>query len=292
MLSIISPGPSANPAGPLSSNVRQQDGPSALPELLPHAIAWANFQSQYVQHVGVPERRAKVHRSPRGRSRTRTNSNPSGRCTAVAREEPRLARSSTSNWAPLSPSVVGLTLGHSILVVHGHADKRLLHEFRHVFQYEDSGSIEGFLPVCLQQVVAHAVTRPRLFKARRASPRSCCLTLRSSGTATGKALLGPQGARCHHPPSWAKPLTGVSPSAQTLAVSKEPGQRSSSGLRSSRATRGAPAQSLRRLCPLLGRPSARHPAVSVHVTRVGEFRCPGSILGPCVVVVLFSSKAV
>ena len=35
--------------------------------------------------------------------------------------------------------------------------------------------------------------------AALACTKHCCLTLRSSGTATGKAL-GPRGSHCHHPP--------------------------------------------------------------------------------------------
>ena len=53
--------------------------------------------------------------------------------------------------------------------------------------------------------------------SRGQSGHECGLTLRSSGTATGKAL-GPQGARCLSSASRAKPLTGVSPSAQTLGL--------------------------------------------------------------------------
>jgi hypothetical protein len=55
----------------------------------------------------------------------------------------------------LGPGMVGLTLGYSVFVCRGHEARRLLaHEFRHVFQYEQNGSIAGFLPVYLQQIVA------------------------------------------------------------------------------------------------------------------------------------------
>jgi hypothetical protein len=50
--------------------------------------------------------------------------------------------------------MLGLTLGHSIFIVRGHKDRRLLsHELRHVHQYEHHGSIAAFLPVYLQQIV-------------------------------------------------------------------------------------------------------------------------------------------
>ena len=45
-------------------------------------------------------------------------------------------------------------LGHSIFVRAGHETARLLsHELRHVYQYERAGSIAGFLPTYLQQII-------------------------------------------------------------------------------------------------------------------------------------------
>jgi hypothetical protein len=55
----------------------------------------------------------------------------------------------------LGPGMIGLTLGHAVLICCGHeANVRLLsHEFRHVYQYEAAGSIAAFLPIYLQQIV-------------------------------------------------------------------------------------------------------------------------------------------
>ena len=54
----------------------------------------------------------------------------------------------------LGPEMSGLTLGYSILICHGHMRRRLLsHECRHVFQYEQAGSIALFLPLYLDSVV-------------------------------------------------------------------------------------------------------------------------------------------
>ncbi|MEO1369685.1 MAG: hypothetical protein AAFX50_21095, partial [Acidobacteriota bacterium] len=46
-----------------------------------------------------------------------------------------------------SAGMLGLTLGHAVLIADGHAgDERLLrHELRHVFQYEAAGSTAAFL---------------------------------------------------------------------------------------------------------------------------------------------------
>ena len=50
--------------------------------------------------------------------------------------------------------MAGLTLGYSILICHGQMCRRLLsHECRHVFQYEQAGSIASFLPRYLESVI-------------------------------------------------------------------------------------------------------------------------------------------
>jgi hypothetical protein len=49
----------------------------------------------------------------------------------------------------------GLTLGYGIIVRQGHGSIRLLsHEFRHIYQYEQAGSIAAFLEQYLPQVAA------------------------------------------------------------------------------------------------------------------------------------------
>ena len=54
----------------------------------------------------------------------------------------------------LGPGMVGLTLNYGIYLCHGHDTARLLsHEFRHVYQYEQLGSIAEYLPVYLKQIV-------------------------------------------------------------------------------------------------------------------------------------------
>ncbi|HWA37242.1 MAG TPA: hypothetical protein VG873_05200 [Burkholderiales bacterium] len=54
----------------------------------------------------------------------------------------------------LGPGMVGLTLGHAIFICRGHRTARLVaHELRHVYQYEQYGSIAAFLPAYLAQVL-------------------------------------------------------------------------------------------------------------------------------------------
>ena len=68
-------------------------------------------------------------------------------------EDPEL-RVAALQTGLLGPHMAGLTLGYSVFARRGHVTWRLLsHEFRHVFQYEQAGSITAFLPVYLQQIV-------------------------------------------------------------------------------------------------------------------------------------------
>jgi hypothetical protein len=52
------------------------------------------------------------------------------------------------------PDTAGVTLGYSVFLRRGRDTWSLLsHEFRHVFQYEQAGSIAAFLPIYLQQIL-------------------------------------------------------------------------------------------------------------------------------------------
>jgi hypothetical protein len=125
----------------------------ALPVLAPKAISWAEAQYSTIAQEGQPLNEVLL---------------------AVARSvgvlHPELIRVSEVPSLPLpedielkqaalatgllSPDMVGLTLGYGVYICQGHGNVRLLsHEFRHVHQYEQSGSIAAFLPVYLQQIV-------------------------------------------------------------------------------------------------------------------------------------------
>jgi hypothetical protein len=124
-----------------------------LPQLLPHAVAWAEFQSQHVASLGIalPDPLLNVARFV-GVQRPELI-----RVKLVDQlplpEEPTL-RQAAIETGLLGPGMVGLTLGYSIFLVHGHDNVRLIsHECRHVHQYEVLGSIEKFMPVYLQQIV-------------------------------------------------------------------------------------------------------------------------------------------
>jgi hypothetical protein len=126
---------------------------AALPLLLPKAVAWAQEEESraattgraltsdeitLAQKVGVVNSELIRVQSC---DRLPMPSDPSLQVAAI-------------QTGLLGPGMVGLTLGHTVFVCRGHETRRLLaHEFRHVFQYEQSGSIAEFLPVYLQQIV-------------------------------------------------------------------------------------------------------------------------------------------
>ena len=125
---------------------------SALPSLLPGAVAWAEARSAEAGVAG-----------------SALDADGIAVARLVGVQHPELVRIFVVDSLPLpddvglrtvalqtgllGPSMVGLTLGHSILICRGHESIRLLsHELRHVHQYEAHGSIAGFLPVYLEQI--------------------------------------------------------------------------------------------------------------------------------------------
>ena len=72
----------------------------------------------------------------------------------VPQPEDPFLRNAATQVALLGPETHGLTLGYGINVVEGYFTVRLLrHELRHVYQYEQAGSIEGFLAEYIPQVL-------------------------------------------------------------------------------------------------------------------------------------------
>ena len=123
-----------------------------LPLLLPGAIAWAESRSLEVSQQG-----------------SALNEDGIAIAGQVGVQRPELVRIALVDSLPLpeeanlkaaalqtgllGPGMVGLTLGYSVFICHGHQTRRLLsHELRHVYQYEAHGSIAEFLPVYLQQI--------------------------------------------------------------------------------------------------------------------------------------------
>lgn len=126
---------------------------AALPALLPKAIAWAEAQHAHISETGAPLNDAML-----------------AAARSVGVQHPELIRLAEVPHLPLpedselkqaaldaglfGAGMIGMTFGYGIYVCHGHANVQLLsHEFRHVQQHEQAGSIAVFLPTYLEQVI-------------------------------------------------------------------------------------------------------------------------------------------
>ena len=128
---------------------------SAIPSLLPLAIEWAQAASCEAAEAGVAlnddgerlARRVGVRFPERIRVAV---------VDALPLPPHPLLRQAALENGVLGPSGAGLTLGHTVFVRRGVESRRLLsHEFRHVFQYEEAGSIAAFLPRYLEQIAEY-----------------------------------------------------------------------------------------------------------------------------------------
>lgn len=123
-----------------------------LPMILPKAIAWAEAQSKLIMDHGFPLTAAGI-----ADARTVGVAMPENIRVALVPSLPLPEdyelRTIALGAGLLGPGMIGLTLGHGIFIVQGYETRRLCsHEFRHVHQYEQAGSIAAFLPEYLRQV--------------------------------------------------------------------------------------------------------------------------------------------
>lgn len=127
----------------------------ALPVIVPLAIAWAKERSANILSTGEPLTMDELELAKRmGVSHPQLI-----RIQMVDRlplpENPMLAQVAESTGL-LGPDMVGLTLGYGVYICKGHRSRSLVsHECRHVFQYEQAGSIDQFLPVYLEQIATY-----------------------------------------------------------------------------------------------------------------------------------------
>ncbi|WAS89735.1 hypothetical protein [Nannocystis punicea] len=125
---------------------------SRLVSLGPAAVRWAEAHEAEILRTGLPldAKMQAVARAVGVRQPERV------RLAVVARiplpEDPDLRQAALS-LGMLGPETIGLTLGHGIYVRKRPVSTRLLsHECRHVYQYEQAGSIAAFLADYLQQI--------------------------------------------------------------------------------------------------------------------------------------------
>lgn len=130
-----------------------------LPRLFPLAVEWAESQSQEIRETGFPltsielklARSVGVERAEQVRVKI---------VPAIPQPINAELHAAAIQLGLLGPSTHGLTLGHSIYLVQGYiADQLIQHECRHVYQYEQAGSIEAFLARYIPELVQFGYER-------------------------------------------------------------------------------------------------------------------------------------
>jgi hypothetical protein len=125
----------------------------ALPLLIPKAIAWAEERASEILEAGKP-----LTKPDLALARRVGVANPENIRVSFVSQLPLptdpLLRQAALKTGLLGPNMIGLTLDHGIYMCTGHeSPSLLLHECRHVQQYEQAGSIAAYLPEYLQQIV-------------------------------------------------------------------------------------------------------------------------------------------
>lgn len=158
-----------NSRGPprMLANVRD-DLLSLLVSLGPAVVRWVEAREAEILRSGQPldAKMQEVARAVGVREPERV------RLALVERiplpDDPTLRRTAV-NLGMLGPETIGLTLGHAIYLRKGYFSTRLLsHECRHVYQYEQAGSVAMFLATYLQQIATFGYLQaPLELDARR-----------------------------------------------------------------------------------------------------------------------------
>lgn len=126
-----------------------------LSRLLPKAIDGAKKQEKRAKEVGFPLQET-LFPVARQVGVQQPESIRLMLAESLPRPEDPELQEAAEQTGLLGPGMVGLTLGYAIFIVNGHETVRLVsHECRHVYQYEQYGSIDEFLPVYLGQIVAY-----------------------------------------------------------------------------------------------------------------------------------------
>ena len=125
---------------------------SLLPVLLPRAIEWVKTQSASILESGSPLNGLGIRLAREVGVACPDRVRISVVQSLPLPDDPEL-RSVALETGLLGPGMVGVTFGYGIYVCNGHVTNRLIsHECRHVYQYEEAGSIDAFLPVYLHQL--------------------------------------------------------------------------------------------------------------------------------------------
>lgn len=142
-----------------------------LPAVLPEAVRWAEAQALEIARRGAPltRRDLEIARAVGVRHPERIRLLEVEELPAPAKG---LLREAALHAGLAGPGMAGVTLGHAVAIRRGWATVRLLsHEFRHVSQYEQAGSISAFLAEYLRQIAEVGYAAAPLEQDARAHER-------------------------------------------------------------------------------------------------------------------------
>lgn len=126
---------------------------SQLPLILPLASEWAEQRSAEIQKLGHRLNSDSIELAKKVGVQNPENIKIMEAASLPFPQNSILKQAAVSTGL-LGPDMAGFTLGYSIYIRRGHLSSRLLsHEFRHVHQYEQYGSISAFLSKYLSQIV-------------------------------------------------------------------------------------------------------------------------------------------
>ena len=142
--------------------------PDSISSLLPKAIDWARQECNRVSKEGEP-----LVPDWMDIARQVGVSHPERIRIALVDHMPipddQEVRDACDDLKLLGPNAVGLTLGYAILIRKGMLSRQVVaHECRHVNQFEDAGSLDGFLTIYISQIIEHGyLDAPMEVDARR-----------------------------------------------------------------------------------------------------------------------------
>ncbi|MFD1260140.1 hypothetical protein [Entomomonas asaccharolytica] len=126
-----------------------------LPNLLPKAIQWAEDTEEYIIKQGIA-----LNKTQQADAKTVGVIHPEKIYVLELDifplpEDPTLQKAATT-LGLLGKNTVGLTLGYGILIKKGLLSRSLLsHECRHVYQYEQEGSVAAFIKAYLASIIEY-----------------------------------------------------------------------------------------------------------------------------------------
>jgi len=143
-----------------------------LPAVLTDAVRWAEAQALDIARRGSPltRRDLEIARAVGVQQPERIRLLEVEELPAPA---DGLLREAALHAGLAGARMAGLTLGHAVAIRRTCATVRLLsHEFRHVYQYEQAGSISAFLAEYLRQIAEVGYTAAPLERDARAHERN------------------------------------------------------------------------------------------------------------------------